>query len=432
MTVAILERLTSGELDQYAIELEQAIDLHSQWLARVNKSLVTGCAPHPHDLAATPHLMCQFGRWYHGLDDCPLHEVPEFAAIDTAHDRLHALARGLLLRHAAGQAISGEEYDSFVSANAELRNLVRVVRQAIRQNIGLASRLMAKVFENAKEGVVITTPDTVILNVNRAFSEVTGYSAEEAIGQTPHLLYSGRQDKEFYAQMWNALNHTGHWQGEIWNRRKNGDVYLEWLSISSVRNERNELTHYVGIFSDITSEKENEERLYHLAHYDPLTELPNRVLFQDRFKQALARARRNRRSLAVMFLDLDGFKYVNDRFGHAAGDTLLGKVAMRLTEQLRASDTVARLGGDEFAIVLPDVEDRSGISAVADKVIHAISQPFTFPDGETVRISTSIGVSQYPQDGLDSDNLIHRADLAMYVAKELGKNRVCFYTPEME
>lgn len=432
MTVAILERLTSNELDQYANELDQAIEMHAQWLARVNKSLATGIAPHPNDVGDQPHHLCQFGRWYHGLDDCPLRDLPEFAAIDTVHERLHALARQLLLKHVSGQPISSDEYDRFNAANGELRNLVRTVRHAIRQNIGIASQLMAKVFENAKEGVVITTPDTVILNVNRAFSEVTGYSAEEAIGKTPHLLHSGRQSKEFYAQMWTALNHTGHWQGEIWNRRKNGDVYLEWLSISSVRNERNELTHYVGIFSDITSEKENEERLYHLAHYDPLTELPNRVLFRDRFKQALARARRNRHSLAVMFLDLDGFKSVNDRFGHAAGDSLLWQVAQRLVTQLRASDTVARFGGDEFAIILPDMEDCHGIATVADKVIRAIAQPFTFPDGRSVSISTSIGVSLYPQDGLDFDNLIHRADIAMYTAKEQGKNRVCFYTPEME
>jgi diguanylate cyclase (GGDEF)-like protein/PAS domain S-box-containing protein len=431
MNIELIEQLTSSELDQYAAELEQAVDMHAVWLGRVNKYLIFGGQPHPNDIAERPHLLCQFGRWYHGMDDNALLDMPEFAAIGAVHGRLHDAGRRLLLQKMQGMEISGEDYDRFIHNSGELRGLLRVVRQNIKQNIGLASRLMAKVFENAKEGVVITTPGGVILNVNRAFSEVTGYAPEEALGKTPHLLYSGRQSREFYEAMWKTLHQTGHWQGEIWNRRKNGDVYLEWLSISCVRNERNELTHYVGIFSDITTEKENEKRLYHLAHYDPLTELPNRVLFQDRFKQALARARRNRRSLAVMFLDLDGFKEVNDRFGHAAGDSLLSQVALRLTEELRKTDTVARLGGDEFAIVLPDLGDPDDIAAVAVKVIEEIAKPFFFAGDNEARITTSIGISIYPQDGLDADNLIDRADTAMYAAKERGKNQFCFYSPNL-
>ncbi|MCK9530048.1 MAG: diguanylate cyclase [Gammaproteobacteria bacterium] len=431
MNAAFIEQLTSSELDQYANELEQAIEMHALWLTRVNKSLIFGCAPHPHDVSDKPHLLCHFGRWYHGMDDTALLDIPQFAAIGAVHGRLHDVARRLLLQRQQAQALQ-EDYEHFIQIGVQLRELLKAVRQSIKQNSGIASRLMAKVFENAKEGVVITTPGGVILNVNPAFSEVTGYAADEAIGNTPHLLYSGRQSGDFYAAMWRALQQLGHWQGEIWNRRKNGDIYLEWLSISSVRNERNELTHYVGIFSDITTEKENEERLYHLAHYDPLTELPNRVLFQDRFKQALARARRNRRSLAVMFLDLDGFKDVNDRYGHGAGDDLLGQVAQRLTAQLRQSDTVARLGGDEFAIILPDLGESSDVSAVARKVIDELARPFTFAGEQEVRITTSIGISLYPQHGLDSDNLLHRADTAMYVAKQRGKNQLCFYSPELE
>lgn len=432
MNAALIEQLTSNELDQYANELEQAVEMHTLWLTRVNKSLIFGTAPHVHDISDTPHLLCQFGRWYHGMGDTALLDIPQFSAIGAVHGRVHDIARSLLLQRQQGRALREDEYERFTQVVLELRELLRSVRQSIKQNIGVASRLMAKVFENAKEGVIITTPDGVILNINRAFSEVTGYTADEAIGNTPHLLFSGRQPREFYASMWRALQQLGHWQGEIWNRRKNGDIYLEWLSISSVRNERNELTHYVGIFSDITTEKENEERLYQLAHYDPLTELPNRVLFRDRFKQALARARRNHKSLAVMFLDLDGFKDVNDKFGHGAGDDLLGQVAQRLTAQLRQSDTVARLGGDEFAIILPDLGESSDISVVARKVIDELARPFTFAGEQEARITTSIGISLYPQHGLDADNLLHRADTAMYVAKQRGKNQYCFYSPELE
>jgi diguanylate cyclase (GGDEF)-like protein/PAS domain S-box-containing protein len=425
-------QLTAAQIDRYAGELEEAIENHLRWAARVNRTLLAGEAAQPHDVAEEPHLLCSFGRWYHGEDKAPLAVFPEFVAIGPVHARIHALARDLLLHHRRGEPVDLARYDTWVETGDELRRLLTHLQQSLHRDLGLSSRLMAQVFEHAAEGVVITAPDGTILTVNRAFTEVTGYQAEEVLGKTPQVLRSGRQDRRFYEHMWGKLMTDGEWQGEIWNRRKNGEVYLEWLVISAVRDEREQITNYVAVFSDITAEKQNEERLYHLAHYDPLTELPNRVLFQDRFTLALARARRGGRKIAVMFLDLDGFKEVNDKYGHTAGDTLLAQVAARLSTQLRKSDTVARLGGDEFAIILPDLFETVGLDGVAQKIIESIAKPFTLGGTQRTHITTSVGISLYPADGGTSDDLLRRADVAMYEAKRRGKNQLCFYTPEME
>jgi diguanylate cyclase (GGDEF)-like protein len=226
--------------------------------------------------------------------------------------------------------------------------------------------------------------------------------------------------------MWHEIGNFGQWQGEIWNRKKDGEDYLEWLSIAAVKDEQGKVSHYIGIFSDITSEKESEERLLYLAHYDQLTGLPNRILFNDRLTQALAQAKRGQLQVAVMFLDLDGFKLVNDTLGHAAGDELLRQVAQRLTSCLRATDSVARFGGDEFTIVLPAIEDRSDVIRVANKIIEEVARPYPL-DGSEAAITTSIGISLYPGDGADPSVLIHRADNAMYHTKRHGKNHHEFY-----
>ena len=333
------------------------------------------------------------------------------------------MARSLLQK---GQGITTEEYDELITLTHELRTLANTLRHDLNQNQSLVSKLMSKVFQNASEGVVITAPDSTIISVNRAFSDVTGYSAEEVIGQTPALLQSGKQGREFYRRMWQELEEMGQWQGEIWNRKKNGEVYLEWLSIAAVRDESGELSHYVAIFSDITTAKDNEERLQYLAHYDQLTKLPNRILFNDRMQQALAQAKRNKQQVAVMFLDLDGFKAVNDSLGHNAGDELLLQVAGRLTRCLRATDTVARFGGDEFTIVLPALDDEESIIRIAKKIGEEVAKPYTL-DGHEASITTSIGISLYPDDSEDPLHLVEYADTAMYHAKRHGKNHHEFY-----
>jgi diguanylate cyclase (GGDEF)-like protein/PAS domain S-box-containing protein len=424
----LLQQLTTQDLDVYLREIEQAIEMHIHWLARVYRSLVCHTPPVEQDLAEHPDRICNFGRWYHSIENEELRNSPAFIAIDAVHRNVHETARVLLQKSQRGEAITPEDYDQLVAASNTMREQSISLRNLLKRDQALISRLMLKVFENASEGVIITDPKTHILNINDAFTQVTGYSADEVIGQRPSLLYSGRQDDDFYHRMWQQLTETGHWEGEIWNRRKNGDIYLEWLSIAAVNDEDGNVTHYVGIFSDITQAKENEHQLRYLAHYDQLTRLPNRTLFQDRLRQALAMARRDGLQVAVLFLDLDGFKEVNDALGHGAGDELLRQVALRLQGTLRESDTVSRFGGDEFTIVLSDVRGRDAVARIAGKLVESVARPYDL-GGETAHVTTSLGISLYPDMTRSSEELIHQADSAMYHAKNHGKNHYEFYDP---
>jgi diguanylate cyclase (GGDEF)-like protein/PAS domain S-box-containing protein len=419
----LIQQLTINELEQYATELEHAVESHSQWLSHINRTLICKLPPEQKDIGNAPHHECHFGRWYHGIDNPYLAGVEIFTRIGEVHKAMHLAAKRLLQ---TSDSISVEDYDKLVVLSEQLRRMANELRNDLNQNRNLVSRLMSKVFQNASEGVVITAPDSTIISVNRAFSAVTGYSEEEAIGNTPKMLQSGKQGEDFYARMWQELEQYDHWQGEIWNRKKSGEDYLEWLSIAAVRDEHGNLSHYVAIFSDITAEKDSEERLEYLAHYDQLTKLPNRILFNDRLKQALAQARRNRGQVAIMFLDLDGFKAVNDSLGHNAGDALLLQVAQRLTASLRATDTVARFGGDEFTIVLPSVDSEESVIRIATKIGKEIAKPFSL-DADEANITTSIGISLYPDDSDEPQQLIQYADNAMYHAKRHGKNHHEFY-----
>jgi len=289
--------------------------------------------------------------------------------------------------------------------------------------------LSGKIFENTQEGILVTDADGTILTVNQAFVAVTGYSVDEALGRKPSLLNSGRHDAAFYAEMWQTLAEQGQWRGEIWNRRKSGEIYPEWINISAIHDDAGAVSHYVAIFSDITKVKENEERLRHLAHFDALTGLPNRFLFQDHVELALVQAARSGKQVAIMFLDLDRFKLINDTLGHRAGDTLLTEVGQRLAACLRAGDTLSRFGGDEFTVVLPDLESGSAAATVADKFIEALSLPFHIA-GKEFHITTSIGIAIYPQDGEHLDSLSRAADTAMFVAKEQGRNAYRFHAAD--
>ena len=300
-------------------------------------------------------------------------------------------------------------------------------------------RLAATVVKTVEEAVVVTDANNLIVAVNPAFTAITGYLAEEALGKNPKILASGRHSKEFYAKMWEILLATGSWHGEIWDKRKNGELYIKWLSIRLVRNEQDQLTHHVAVFSDITERKNIEERMQHLAHYDLLTDLPNRLLFNDTLRQEIARAKRdmqdkrdtvNKKRLGVMFIDLDKFKPVNDTLGHAVGDLLLKEVAKRLLGCMRESDIVARLGGDEFVVLLPTIEAEQDALMVADKILHSMGQPFELV-GHSLHISASIGLVMYPDHGGDEITLTKHADIAMYYAKASGRNNVKFFHPEM-
>ncbi|AFL74876.1 EAL domain-containing protein [Thiocystis violascens] len=299
-----------------------------------------------------------------------------------------------------------------------------------RMDADKSLRQAARVFENTAEGVVITDPEERILAVNRAFAEITGYAEEEVLGATPRILNSGRHDAEFYQAMWAELNRSGQWRGELWNRHKNGQIYPELMTISAVVDGNGELTHYVGVFRDISHLKRSEEKLEYLAHHDPLTGLPNRSLFQARLEQCLQRAARHQRQVGLLFLDLDRFKIVNDTLGHSIGDGLLQQVAETLSKQVRAADTIARLGGDEFVIILEDIPAARFAANFAERLMTAFSQPFNV-EGHELFITASMGISLYPQDGEEIDALVRHADIAMYQSKNGGRNGFSFFESAM-
>lgn len=292
--------------------------------------------------------------------------------------------------------------------------------------------LAALVFENSSEGMTITDAEGTILAVNPAFTELTGYTPEEIIGNNPRVLRSGRQDAAFYQAMWRQLAETGHWAGEIWNRRKDGEIYAEWLSINTSFNADGTVHRRVGLFSDITKRKKSEELIWRQANFDPLTDLPNRRMFRDRLEQAIKKARRADASVALMFIDLDHFKQVNDTLGHDMGDVLLIEATQRLSRCVRNTDTVARLGGDEFAVILGELNDPNNVERVAQDILQTLVKPFTLGT-ELAYISASIGVAFYPKDATQIDELLKNADQAMYAAKDPG-HRNChrYFAPTMQ
>ncbi len=287
-------------------------------------------------------------------------------------------------------------------------------------------RLTQQVFEITAEPILITDSEKHILDMNDAFCRLTGYSREELMAQTPAMLSSGRHDEAFYQSIWQSLENSDHWQGEVWNRHKDGEACPNLVTISSVKNHTGQTTHFVATYSDISSLKENEDRLELLAHFDQLTSLPNRMLFHDRLRGARARAHRNQTIVAVMYVDLDGFKAVNDTLGHAAGDQLLGKVAAQLRACVREDDTVARLGGDEFAVLFNGLEDAALIEQLAERIVSSLNITIDCDSGP-LQVSGSAGISIYPLDGENEESLLERADQAMYEAKRRGKHQYCFY-----
>nr|WP_297349951.1 EAL domain-containing protein [uncultured Glaciecola sp.] len=282
--------------------------------------------------------------------------------------------------------------------------------------------LAASVFSHALEGILITDAATTIIDVNDTFTEITGYSREEAIGQTAHFLYENMHPQEFYAEMWSKINTTKRWIGEIFSCRKNGEKYLSRITINAVKNGVGQVSHYVSLFSDITKQHEHQHQLEKMAHFDALTNLPNRALLADRLNQAMLQCKREHSVLAVIFMDLDGFKEINDTNGHAVGDELLIKVSNRMKGVLRQVDTLARIGGDEFVIVLTNLTKNEDCKRTLERLLHAVSEPIVMAD-VVLNVSASIGVTLYPQDYADADILVRHADQAMYIAKQAGKNR---------
>ncbi len=286
------------------------------------------------------------------------------------------------------------------------------------------------VFDSTIEGIMITDLELNIIAVNPAFTTITGYTEEEAMGNTPRMLKSKYHAEDYYRELWATLNESGGWQGEIWNRRKNGEAYPEWLTISTVKDDDGNPVNYIGVFSDISQLKQSQKELEFMAHHDPLTELPNRLLFSARLKHSIDRAKRNSKTTAILFLDLDRFKHINDSLGHTIGDQLLMAVAQRFEQQIREEDTVARLGGDEFVILIEDLSDSDNAAVLAEKISKSLETPFII-QGYELFVGVSIGISLFPQDGETVEELLRNADSAMYRAKDVGRNTYQFYTQEM-
>ncbi|MBK1679732.1 EAL and GGDEF domain-containing protein [Rhodocyclus tenuis] len=291
-------------------------------------------------------------------------------------------------------------------------------------------RLAARVFESSAEGIIITDCERLVLAANDAFSRITGFARDEILGKTPDFLASGLQSKDYVADIWREAVRTGHWQGEISNRRRSGEVFPGWLAITAVHDDAGQPTHFIAILADLSERKAIEARLQHLTHHDPLTNLPNRLLLRDRVEQALAFASRERRRLALLLLDLDHFKEINDSLGHAIGDRLLIAIAARLGSCVRDTDTISRQGGDEFLIALSSVKDSAAVASIAANILQAMEAPFTIDD-QTLACSFSIGIAVWPEDGEDFDTLLLKTDTAMYKAKESGRNAYRFFNEHM-
>jgi diguanylate cyclase (GGDEF)-like protein/PAS domain S-box-containing protein len=294
------------------------------------------------------------------------------------------------------------------------------------RQIGNRQRLTAQMFDNSTEAMVISDHNNLILSVNQAFTRLTGYSPTEAIGKNPRILQSGKHDDAFYQAMWESILNHGYWRGDIWDRRKDGSYYPKFLAITALRDDNGQITNFSAIFYDVSERKQLEEKLESLAHYDPLTGLANRMLLQDRLEYAIATSERNGQCFALLFIDLDDFKPLNDTHGHAFGDEVLKLIGQRLGAAIRGVDTAARLGGDEFVVILADVRNRDNAETVAQKILQDLSAPLPI-DGESVVVTASIGISLYPNDETAAPALLRNADEAMYEAKKNEGQRIAFY-----
>jgi len=315
-----------------------------------------------------------------------------------------------------------DEYDKMSS---ELQSLEKALKKSENE-----CRMWIKVFESSTQGILITATDGTITDVNAAFTKITGYSREETVGRKPNLLKSDRHDKAFYTDMWQTIFASGQWEGEVWDRRKTGEIYPKWLCITAIRNAENQITHFVGMFTDITSVKQAEGNLEHVTNYDFLTGLPNRSLFDDRLRQALYYSGRKKKMAALMFLDLDRFKLINEALGHRAGDDFLVEAARRIFDCVSKSDTVSRFGADEFTVLLTGITDTLHAARVAGNILENVSRSFVLEDQE-IFITVSIGITVFPNDGEDVETLMRNADAALSYAKEKGKNNFQFYSKSL-
>lgn len=357
----------------------------------------------------------------------PYDTVPAFSLTDVIHK--YAIFIIILLSIVIALLIF------LTTGMRRLANTLRVKSESLENQIAIVQvnekylRRAANVFHNSREGIIITNPQKTIIDVNEAFCELTGYARDEVIGQKPVLLRSGMHEKKFYEKLNESIITNGSWRGEIWNRKKNGELYAEFLRIDAVRDGKGEVENYIGIFSDITEHLKRQEQLHHMANYDPLTNLPNRHLFMTLAEQILSFSKRKSSKAVVSFLDLDGFKQVNDLYGHEIGDSVLKEVAERLGKQLRQSDAIARIGGDEFVVVFSDIETLEDVQPLFERILKTLKEPFSV-NGNLITIGASIGASLYPDHGEEVEMLVRHADAAMYRSKANGRNQVTYFDHE--
>ncbi|ABK44337.1 response regulator receiver modulated diguanylate cyclase/phosphodiesterase with PAS/PAC sensor(s) [Magnetococcus marinus MC-1] len=399
--------------------------MHSQSLDVISESLEAGAIDLIHKEDPKEVFLMRVAAMGRFIETQNAHREAE------AHARQKELQAAEQLRRIEEQARQQLEQRvrertlELTQSNERLSNEV-----AVRMRAESGLRLIHKVFENTSEAIILTDPQGMILDINPAFTEITGFSREEALGHNPRSFKSDRHDATFYTNMWRKIAEEGFWQGEIWDRRKNGEIYPKRLTINAVRNQAGEVENYIGIFSDISESKATELKLERLAYYDALTQLPNRMLFHDRLEHEFYNAQRHRKQVAVFFIDLDRFKQVNDTLGHSAGDELLQHVAQRLEGCVRAADTVARMGGDEFTVILADISDNESVARVARKVLEELQKSISIK-GHDIFVGASIGIALYPDNGNDVETLTKNADMAMYRAKESGRGNYKFFSEEM-
>lgn len=362
---------------------------------------------------------------------------PDGEASEFKAERMIALARenGLHRFEWVHSRADGTHFDAEVTLSRlslQGRDMIHCVWRDIsdRKRAEEGLKLAGTVFTNSSEGILVTDAKTRIMSVNPAFTEITGYSAEEVVGRTPRILKSDHHEREFYAELWDQLSRTGRWQGEVWNRRKDGSAFIQWQTISAVKSAEGRLVNYVSVFTDITEMRRNEDRIRHLAYHDALTGLANRTLMLDRLNHGIGVSGRKGQKLAVMFLDLDRFKAVNDTLGHDVGDQLLRDAAERIMGRVRRTDTVARMGGDEFVIILEPAGSFEDVARVADEIGKALTIEVT-RGGEQITVTSSIGIALFPDNGADSATLLKQADTAMYAAKAEGRNTYRFFNDDM-
>lgn len=419
--------ITNQGLLALTVELDQAKEKYRNILEHANESIITfneGLKVETFN----PASIRLFGYEERELRGMPLDQlIPGFSLIKESSLTDDTLILGYK-KDGAQFPIEITIGEPFYNEQKTWMTIIRDITE--RKKIEQGLRLMSRIFEDSHDAIMVTDTEANIIDVNASFTLITGFNKKEVIGNNPRLMKSGVHPPSFYAAMWSRLKAYGKWSGEIWDKRKNGEVYPKWLSVSAVKNDQGITTHFVGIFADITSRKQAENRLKHLAHYDPLTGLPNRTLFMEKLNWAIDWANREQRQIALFFLDLDRFKLVNDTMGHQVGDQLLIEVANRLRLCVRKVDIVSRLAGDEFTIVLTNIDNFNNIAEIAQKVLDAFIQPIRLNNHDFF-VTTSIGITTYPDDGKDTHKLLKNADTAMYHAKSMGKNVYQFYSDAM-